>query len=98
MAESLCEFGVVEEECPFCGQDRTVLFDEHFYFCPNCTTIYTFPILEKTECDHLPKDPPLVLRLGNKKRWKPEVEPYAIEGEMSAECSVCGLATTFGGW
>lgn len=98
MAESRCEFSVVEEECPFCDQDRTVLTDEHTYFCPNCLTLYTFPILMETECRHLPNDPALVLRPGDKKKWKPEVLPYAEEGEMSAQCSICGAVATFNGW
>ena len=54
--ENLCEFGIVQKECYFCEQPNTILFDEHYTFCPNCSAIYTFSMIQSSNCEHVTPD------------------------------------------
>jgi len=103
----LAEFGVVQEECYFCGQLRTIRFNEHYTFCPNCSAIYTFFILVDSNCEHVSNNTPAVIR----EPWYyrgPErpIKPYIYEGKVLSygqirkvqKCSVCNKKCIADGW
>jgi hypothetical protein len=97
--KSVVEFGIVNEKCPFCDQKTVVNFNEHYYFCPACTAIYTFLMILEKECDHINHDTPCVDR-------KPihgteTVYIYTIDGGIwdgQQVCSECGAHCIADGW
>lgn len=91
----IAEFAIVDEECYFCKHSKTILFDEHFIFCPNCSTIYTF-MWVYSSCDHINDTTPVVLR----KPWKgyEANSVYMIDNGTSKECSICGTICEADGW
>lgn len=97
--KDLCEFGIVDEECYFCGQPRTIRFDEHYYFCPNCTALYTFFMIKKTKCKHITKDTPFLLR---KPYWHTNMKDkkyiYEDDDGETQRCSECNAECIADGW
>jgi len=95
----LCEFGIDEEKCYFCGQPRTVRFSEHWIFCPNCSAMYTFMIIVESNCDHIKDNIPYVIKEPWYNKMKHE-KPYAHDTEdlKMQICSVCGKECVMDGW
>ena len=92
--KNLCEFAVIKKKCYFCDQPRTIQFNEHFTFCPNCSSIYSKQILQKSHCKHFSGDQAIVIKLEpcySEDRDK----PYITEGDT---CSICGANVWAGGW
>ena len=98
------EFGIVNEKCYFCGQGRTVRFDEHYFFCPCCTAISTNMIAVQT-CQHFKKD----IIVASREPWSALIRkdllakqiPYVIEdydGGGIGTCSICGKPCIADGW
>ncbi len=102
----LCEFGIVYGECVFCNQPRTVEFDKHYNFCPNCKAIYTTMLIQKAGCKHVVDGTPIAIQ-----------EPWNEEDRKGAEfirvlrlstvnpdepdqyfCSVCSKKCVVDGW
>ena len=84
-------------KCPFCGWSSTVNFHEHYYFCEECTVIYTDLIVQKSDCDHVKKGTLTVLR----EPWYKEArnKAYIIQNDSGQqECSICGAACLADGW
>lgn len=79
-------------KCYFCGED-TVRFHEHYFFCPECSAIYTYLIVWSSKCSHIKEGIPTVLRepwyadLRNKKAY--------IKDE---KCSICHKECVADGW
>lgn len=110
--KDLCEFGVVHEDCYFCGQPRMIRFDEHYYFCPNCSAIYTFNIIIEANCNHIDSNKriPIVSRVpsriinqwgdGQLIRISPSVGKVYIEEDDHCDqtCSVCHQPCIADGW
>lgn len=97
--KDLCEFGVSPEECYFCGQPNTVGFKEHYTFCPNCSAIYTFLIIQESHCDHIDpdKDIPCVERIPWYKSARNKV--YIIKDTNGDQrCSICDSVCMADGW
>ena len=94
MKKDLCEFGIVDRACYFCGQPRTVRHSEHYTFCPNCSAIYSKMILQESHCKHFSEDQAIVIEL---EPCYPEYrdKPYIDKGDI---CSVCGLNVDANGW
>jgi len=92
----LCEFGITHEKCYFCGQPRTILFSEHYIFCPNCSVIYTNMILQESGCDHITKDTPYI----SKKPWYTYSKAYIHDTDdlKKQVCSICGAECESDGW
>ncbi len=87
MKKDLCEFGIVDRACYFCGQPRTIRFQEHSIFCPNCSAIYCKMILQESHCKHFTGDQAIVID------FEPcyveyRNKPYIMAGD---KCSICGL-------
>lgn len=97
--EDLCEFGTVEEECFFCKQPRTIAFNEHYTFCPNCSTIYTYIIIlkDKNTCSHINGDEPTVIKRPIYKYVRDKVHIYEA-GKNSYHCSYCHNTVHIDGW
>ena len=94
--EDLCEFGIVEEQCYFCGQPRTVSFNEHYTFCPNCGCEYTNFMLKKANCAHITKDTPTALMEPWFEKFKEKV--YLREDKKGLFCSKCWVMSEADGW
>ena len=95
--KDLCEFGIEHEKCYFCGQPRMVLFNEHYYFCPNCSAIYTSMIIQESNCEHIKKDTPYVSR----STWYgDDGKPYIHDTDdlKKQVCSICGAECVTDGW
>lgn len=94
----LCEFGIVHKECYFCGQPRTILFNEHYYFCPNCSAVYTFMIVQKANCEHIKEGVPCAVREPWYKRNR--TKPYILEANDSEQqfCQICQMRCLVDGW
>jgi len=101
----LCEFGVVHEECYFCGQPRTILFNEHYIFCPNCAVTYTDMMIQESNCVHIKSGVPVVISNpwysgyndSNRKSMKTHI--YLLDGESTMQfCSKCNLKCIADGW
>jgi len=92
--EDLCEFGIVMKKCYFCDQPRTVRFNEHYTFCPNCSAIYSTMILQESHCEHFEGDQAIVIEF---EPCYPEYrdKPYIACGDT---CSVCGVNVCADGW
>jgi len=94
----MSEFGITRNTCPFCEHKGLVLFHEHYYFCPDCSAIFTFNVVQKSNCNHLADRAPTAIR----EPWyreKRENTLYIKEnpnGEQ--ECSKCGAECIADGW
>jgi hypothetical protein len=98
----LCEFGIVEEECFFCKQPRTVAFNEHYTFCPNCSAIYTFMMIykDKDTCSHITGDEPTVIKKPIYKSVRDKIHIYK-GGDVvpnNYHCSYCRNIVYVDGW
>ena len=89
-----------EEKCYFCDKS-TVRFHEHYHFCPECSAIYTYLIVWKSNCKHIKDRMPTVIR----EPWYKELrmddkKPYIVDTKASGKqtCSVCNKPCTSDGW
>ena len=100
----MTEFGIEKKKCYFCGNERLIKFHEHYYFCPECSCIYTYSIIMESHCKHIKENYrtrvkvhiPTVIR----KSWYKEVRTnkiYVKEGEPQT-CSKCGANCIADGW
>jgi len=100
--EDLCAFGTVMKKCYFCDQPRTILTNEHYTFCPNCTALYTFMLVQKSNCEHIKDGVPRILHVPNYPYTidKPYIyEGYEEEGHAIFDrCSVCHTNCHADGW
>jgi hypothetical protein len=98
----LCEFGVVHEKCYFCGQPRTILFNEHYTFCPNCAVIYTDMIIQESNCDHIKSGVPVVISdpwFSTPNRQLRKTHIYLLDGMWTMQfCSKCNAECVADGW
>lgn len=81
---------IVEDRCYFCDNNETVLFNEHFFFCPRCTAIYV-PITVHSGCEHVAKFAPMLYRYPWKDHEtdKPFVYMVMLDGQWLRMCSEC---------
>jgi len=106
-----CQFAVIDEKCYFCDHPITVLFNEHYNFCPDCSAIYTFPTVHKTDCSHIRDNIPVAERPPWYKEYR-DAKPYIyeessvfkrhslyeeIEG-VTQKCSICHAECTADSW
>jgi len=82
--------------CYFCDNEETILFHEHYVFCPNCSAIYTDLMILESNCKHVENGVPVALREPwyTKNRNTPFIKE---EGDMQ-KCSVCGKTCIADGW
>ena len=83
--------------CYFCGNEETILFHEHYTFCPNCSAIYTDLMIQESNCDHVKSGVPVALR----EPWyaKNRNVPFIKEDVLGFQkCSVCGKPCIADGW
>jgi len=95
----MCEFSITDEKCYFCGQPKVVRFNEHYTFCPNCAAIYTYLMIQKSNCKHIKDGIPLLIHM----RWvKKDIKPYIYEEQLDdgeiQRCSICGKICIADGW
>lgn len=89
---------IVEDKCYFCGNEETVLFNEHFFFCPSCTAIYTFMIVHEG-CEHI-QNAPVIYR----HPWceleedKPFIYTVTLDDQAPYRCSECDEVVVADGW
>ena len=95
-------YGFTKKACHFCSHEEVLAFNEHFYFCPNCAALYTFPIIWWKKCEHIKNRIPLAL---NKPCYKEAQEKVHISKEVSVFdgtdfmcCSNCGMECHADGW
>lgn len=48
-------FAIIQKECYFCKAKELLRFNEHYYFCPTCTVLYTHLLIHDSECKHISK-------------------------------------------
>ena len=89
-----------EEKCYFCGT-KTIRFHEHYYFCPECSAIYTYLIIQQSSCTHITTgvDFPTVIRVP----WYKKVRDNKIYirddyKDDNQRCSVCSKICVADGW
>jgi len=91
-------YGFVNKPCFFCGGKETLLFNEHYHFCPECSAIYTNMIVQKG-CKHIHGDAIVALREpwfdGFRQTLRHDGKFYLIN-EMF--CSFCGTVCVADGW
>ncbi len=90
--KDLCEFGIINKKCYFCDQPRTIRFNEHYTFCPNCSVIYSSQILQESHCKHFSGDSAIVAEL--EPLHSLVKKPYV----MLDTCSECGTNVWADGW
>jgi hypothetical protein len=99
------EFGIINEPCYFCSQPSIIKFSEHYYFCPECSSIYTKNIVFESSCDHIKDGIPTIVR----KPWFKKVmegKAYITDGEYYSfgkindkqVCSICNARCEAHGW
>jgi len=106
----ICGFAVIDEECYFCKHPVTVLFNEHYNFCPNCSAICTFPMVQEINCTHINKRTPVAERPPWYREYR-ESKPYIYEESAEfkrhslyeedgviQKCSVCHAECVADGW
>ena len=84
------------EKCYFCNNEETVLFNEHYTFCPNCSAIYTDLMIQESNCEHIKNGIPVAVREPWYKGSR-NVPFIKEEGDMQ-KCSVCGKLCIADGW
>jgi len=84
--KDLCEFGIVKKKCYFCDQPRTIRFNEHYTFCPNCSAIYSEQILQVSHCKHFSGDSAVVIKV--EPSHIEGKKPFVMKGDICSECSV----------
>ena len=88
------ECGFIKEPCPFCKEEETLRFNEHYNFCPNCTAIYTDMMVERS-CEHFDKDALVVTREPGLRGLKYDV---TFIDANSQRCNKCKTLCNLGGW
>lgn len=84
------------EKCYFCGKDA-IKFHEHYYFCPECSAIYTYLIVWKSNCKHIKDRIPTATR----PPWYKDVresKAYIEEVGENHRCSICKKPCSVDGW
>jgi len=87
------------DKCYFCGEE-TVRFHEHYHFCPECSAIYTYLIVQKSHCKHIKDRTPTVMR----EPWYKDLrmnskKPYIMEETNGSKtCSICNRPCSSDGW
>jgi hypothetical protein len=100
---NLSEFAVVNEVCYFCDHEKTVLFNEHYSFCPDCSAIYT-SMMAVESCPHFKDDvlvttrEPWFAHLREELREKGKAYIVEDEGNGLGQCSICGKLCIADGW
>lgn len=105
------QFSEINDPCYFCGNDKTIIFKEHYYFCPNCSAIYTFNAILESNCKHIDpqKEIPCVSRMpmliinewrkSTLARKSPALgKVYIVEYDGKQVCAVCGALCMADGW
>ncbi len=91
-------FTITENKCYFCNAKETILFNEHYRFCPECSAIYTNMLVLEIQCIHLNIRSPFVTRdcwYVKERRAKAYIKP----GHDGAQiCSWCGTECYADGW
>ncbi len=90
-------FIVLARSCYFCNTEEIINFREHWYFCPQCSAIYTHMILHKAGCKHVNNKAPVVTTdcwFRNDRRAK----IFIKENRYGQVCSTCGEACEADGW
>lgn len=84
------------DKCYFCNNEETVLFQEHYIFCPNCSAIYTDLMIQESNCDHIKNGVVVAIR----EPWyaKNRNVLFIKEKNNEQECSVCGKPCVADGW
>jgi hypothetical protein len=59
--KDLASFALLYEKCYFCEQPRTLHTNEHYIFCPNCMSLYTYMMVHKNGCTHIKNNTPVLL-------------------------------------
>jgi len=76
------------ETCIFCGHTNVVTVEDGFYECMDCSVLYAFPPVKKSNCEHVVGGVPVALR----EPWydyPKSTITYIVDGETQ-RCSVCG--------
>ncbi len=89
----MTEFGIVERPCYFCGQEKTVRFDEHYTFCPSCAAIYTRVSPGEGDCEHSQGG---VIQVRHRP-WYKDARAGKVYSE-DYKCSICGGSAVGDGW
>lgn len=91
----MAEFKIIKKKCYFCDNKRLIKFREHYYFCPECSCIYTYMIIQESHCKHTKDRIPVV----NREPWYKEIrnKAYIKEGKLQI-CSKCGAKCIADGW
>lgn len=93
------EFGIITQPCYFCEHEQLVHFHEHYYFCPECSVIYTFLMIQETNCEHMVKDTQTIPCINNRPWYKEARNKLFIYSEFGQQfCSVCDAFVTADGW
>ena len=93
-----CEFGIIEETCYFCGQSKVIGFNEHYTFCPECSAIYTFMIIQRKSCEHITDDTPIAERSPWYKEYREKPHILSNSYGTGQKCSVCSKHVLADGW
>lgn len=94
----MVEFGIEDKPCYFCNHPKTVRFQEHWIFCPDCSAIYTFMIVNEG-CDHS-KDAPVLYRHPwfDRDTNKPFIYTALLDDQFPYRCSECDELVIADGW
>lgn len=87
-------YGLVNDKCYFCDHEETLVFNEHYTFCPECSAIYTSMMVIEG-CDHIQGNAIIALR---KPWWKDFKTDKPFIDEDCEVCSICGTGCVADGW
>jgi len=99
--EDLCEWVIQQNKaCYFCGQPRTLHTNKHYIFCPNCMSLYTYMLVQESNCEHIKDGVPTLRHEPHSKYTKGKIYVYEDhEGEWYLNrCSICRTDCDVGGW
>ncbi len=80
--------GIEDEPCPFCEQEKTFRFNEHYHFCPNCSCIYYRMILIKG-CNHINEKNKVIVERPPWFRESRDTIAYVFNSMKGQFCSFC---------
>lgn len=93
------EFTIQEEPCYFCNHSKTIKFHEHFIFCPDCSAIYAFMIIQEAVCDHVEKAPVIYRHPWfDRDTDKPFIYAATLDSLFPYRCSECDNVIVADGW
>jgi len=97
ISDEMLVMAMEDEKCPFCGKGPLVHFHEHYYFCTDCTVMYTEMIVHKSDCEHIKEG---VLTVHREPWYKDARNKVYIKIMRNGgqECSLCGAACLADGW